>query len=609
MLLLHRARLLDARAVLLGEVRRAVARRARRGAAGSSSKLRHVTRDLVAVLERGERGLEAALADVAPGAGDVGPDLDVHGGGSLPTVVQATTSRVARAPLAGARAGAIVVLCERSAIFPPARSPCCSATSKARRRSRAGSATRGPWLSLTTGLSCGARLTTTVVSSWAPRATVLLAVFPRAGAADRGGRRRASSRWSRTQWPDGAARFACAWGCTPASRSCHRSRATRRHRHAPWRSRISSGRARRPDPLVADRGPRVWPADRTPARRLATRPRRACASRTSPRRSSLYPGDRPPARRRASRRCAPVDEATDRTCRVRLSQLHRPRAARSRTVAAKLLDVGARLVTLTGPGGVGKTRLALDLALALEPAHFLALASVADPALVATTLVQSLGVVDGGEAPAAEVLAGALASEDLLLVLDNLEHLLPAASLVSDLLAGCPRLRVLATSREPLRIRGEQIVPVAPLRQAPAADAVRRPGTGARTGAFALGDANAVGVARDLRSARWPAAGHRARRGAIGAAHRAGGWRCASARHWTPLGAGSRDAPERHQTLRATIGLELSPARRGRAPGLQRPGGVSGRVHPRGREPWRRRRSRSCSPFWPRAFSCAARAA
>ena len=93
-------------------------------------------------------------------------------------------------------------------------------------------------------------------------------------------------------------------------------------------------------------------------------------------------------------------------------------------VTALLRDDGARSVTLTGPGGVGKTRLALDLALALEPAHFLALASVADPALVATTLVQSLGVVDGGEAPAAEVLAGALASEDLLLVLDNLEHLL-----------------------------------------------------------------------------------------------------------------------------------------------------------------------------------------
>ena len=164
-------RLLPGHAVLVGEMRRRCRPRARRGACGSSSKLRHVTRDLVAMLERGERGLEAALADVAPGAGDVGPDLDVHG---LPPtfVVLATTSRVARAPLAGARAGAIVALCERSAIFPPARSPCCSATSKARRRSRAGSATRGPWLSLTTGLSCGARLTTTVVSSWAPRATV-----------------------------------------------------------------------------------------------------------------------------------------------------------------------------------------------------------------------------------------------------------------------------------------------------------------------------------------------------------------------------------------------------------------------------------------------------
>jgi predicted ATPase/class 3 adenylate cyclase len=220
-------------------------------------------------------------------------------------------------------------------------------------------------------------------------------------------------------------------------------------------------------------------------------------------------------------------------------------------VTALLSDDGARLVTLTGPGGVGKTRLALDLALALEPAHFLALASVADPALVATTLVQSLGVVDGGEEPAAEVLAGALAGEDLLLVLDNLEHLLPAASLVSDLLASCPRLRVLATSREPLRIRGEQIVPVAPLRQAPAAalfvDRAR-----AQDGAFELGDANAVGVAEicarldGLPLAIELAA---ARIGLLTAQELA--TRLGTA--LDALGPGSRDAPERHQTLRATM--------------------------------------------------------
>jgi class 3 adenylate cyclase len=106
----------------------------------------------------------------------------------------------------------------------------------------------------------------------------------------------------------------------------------------------------------------------------------------------------------------------------------------------------ARLVTLTGPGGVGKTRLALGVAVELLPAHFVSLAPVADPALVATTLVRSLGIIDRGDAPAEQALVRALAAERLLLVLDNLEHVLPA------------------TSREPLRLRGEHAFPVAPLR-------------------------------------------------------------------------------------------------------------------------------------------------
>jgi predicted ATPase/class 3 adenylate cyclase len=125
---------------------------------------------------------------------------------------------------------------------------------------------------------------------------------------------------------------------------------------------------------------------------------------------------------------------------------------------------GARLVTLTGPGGVGKTRLALGVAVELLPAHFISFAPVADPALVPATLVRSLGVVDRGEAPAEQALVGALAGEQLLLVLDNLEHVLPAAPLVAELLAACPQLSVLATSREPLRLGGEHVFPVAPLR-------------------------------------------------------------------------------------------------------------------------------------------------
>jgi predicted ATPase/transcriptional regulator with XRE-family HTH domain len=137
-------------------------------------------------------------------------------------------------------------------------------------------------------------------------------------------------------------------------------------------------------------------------------------------------------------------------------------------VSALLREDGARLVTLTGPGGVGKTSLALGVATELSPdfAHGAAvvfLAAVRDPALVASTIALALGVVEAGGRSPVDRLGAALRERHLLLLLDNLEHLLDAAPLVTDLLARCPRLAVLATSRAPLRLAGEHVYPVPPL--------------------------------------------------------------------------------------------------------------------------------------------------
>src|SRR5207302_508830 len=127
-----------------------------------------------------------------------------------------------------------------------------------------------------------------------------------------------------------------------------------------------------------------------------------------------------------------------------------------------------RLVTLTGPGGSGKTRLGLQIAADLldqftHGVFFVDLAPVADPALVASAIMQTLGVQEAsGQLPIVS-LKEHLRSNQLLLLLDNFEHLLPAAPLVAELLAGCPRLKVLATSRAILRLRGEHEYPVPPL--------------------------------------------------------------------------------------------------------------------------------------------------
>jgi predicted ATPase/class 3 adenylate cyclase len=149
-----------------------------------------------------------------------------------------------------------------------------------------------------------------------------------------------------------------------------------------------------------------------------------------------------------------------------------PFLGREREVAeviALLRSPHIRLVTLTGPGGTGKTRLALQAAAELldafpDGASFAPLASLADPALVPSAVAQALGVPEQGGRPVVEVLRDYLAEKQFLLILDNCEHLLTAvADLVADVLAACSGLTVLATSRAPLRLRAEHEYPVPPL--------------------------------------------------------------------------------------------------------------------------------------------------
>jgi predicted ATPase/DNA-binding SARP family transcriptional activator len=136
----------------------------------------------------------------------------------------------------------------------------------------------------------------------------------------------------------------------------------------------------------------------------------------------------------------------------------------------------SRLVTLTGPGGSGKTRLAVEAARALAGEHpggvwFVDLAPLTDPALVVTELIATLGVSDGrGRSPVAAI-ADALRGRQTLIVLDNCEHLVDAcAALADELLRAAPELHILATSRETMRVQGEVVWPVPPLRLEVAGD-------------------------------------------------------------------------------------------------------------------------------------------
>ena len=210
----------------------------------------------------------------------------------------------------------------------------------------------------------------------------------------------------------------------------------------------------------------------------------------------------------------------------------------------ELLREGRRLVTVTGPGGTGKTRLSLQVAAELvgtvsDGVFWVALGALADPDLVATEIAQAIGAPDD--------LAAFLRDRELVLLLDNFEHLLPAAPLIAELLASARGLHVLVTSRAALRISGETEYPLDPLASS---DAVALFVERARTiGRDAAPDATVEAICARLD--RLPLAIELA---------------AARLRLFRPdtllkrlertlpvLTDGARDAPERQRTLRATI--------------------------------------------------------
>ena len=138
-----------------------------------------------------------------------------------------------------------------------------------------------------------------------------------------------------------------------------------------------------------------------------------------------------------------------------------------------------RLLTLTGPGGTGKTRLALRVAAVMRPKYrdgvfFVGLAELTDSTLVGSTVAHGLGLSEQPQRPIIDLLKDFLEPREMLLVLDNFEHVVAAAGLVEDLLAAAPHLKVLATSRSSLNLYGEQEFAVPPL-TLPALDALADP--------------------------------------------------------------------------------------------------------------------------------------
>ena len=258
----------------------------------------------------------------------------------------------------------------------------------------------------------------------------------------------------------------------------------------------------------------------------------------------------------------------------------------------------ARLVTLTGPGGVGKTRLALQAAGQVAPrfgdgAWLCELAPIRDPAGVDDAVAAVFSLTARAGQSTREALVEFLRAKELLLVLDNCEHLLAgAAALAENLERSCERLVILATSREGLGIDGERLVPVPPLGV---------PGVGADLAAIA--EAEAVRLFAERAAAVKPGFAVTAENAASVAAvvRRLDGMALAIElaaarvpamtpaelarrleRSFAVLAAGPRGAAERHQTLRATIDWSFNLLSRARTGPADPAGGVRRRCHPRG---------------------------
>jgi hypothetical protein len=159
-----------------------------------------------------------------------------------------------------------------------------------------------------------------------------------------------------------------------------------------------------------------------------------------------------------------------------------PLVGREQEVAALIAVLRSddvRLVTLTGPGGVGKTRLALAVAAAIagdfaDGVRAVSLGAIDDPGLVGPAIAHSLGVREAGDQPLVQQLAAHLRDASMLLLLDSCERVADETSLLSDLLAGCPRLKVLTTSRRVLHLMAEHLFPVPPMVVPGTAAMVRR---------------------------------------------------------------------------------------------------------------------------------------
>jgi non-specific serine/threonine protein kinase len=243
-------------------------------------------------------------------------------------------------------------------------------------------------------------------------------------------------------------------------------------------------------------------------------------------------------------------------------------------VVGLLRDESAPLVTITGPGGVGKTRLALKVASELansfrDGVWFVPLAPVHDPGLVLPAIAQALGLRESGSGQAAEQLAGRLADADILIILDNFEQVVDAAFAISQLVAACPGVRLLATSRSVLRISAEtvyQLDALAVPEPAPRARAADLAGCDAvrlfveraqaSNRAFALDDDNAAVIADicrrldglplaiELAAARSKMLSPRALQARL-------------SRRLTLLTGGPIDQPARQRTMQATVGWSV----------------------------------------------------